>query len=275
MKKNDAPLSQGEKVVSLDLVKGVRYNAEEEKEENTIGRQIEAARERLGLSRSDLRGLVSNYGVTSHRDIVRRWEIGETIPTAYQLIALCHALNLDEGFAYFGGLAHQLNEVGQKKLLDYKNDLIATGLYSPESQEIEYIDMPVSYLPASAGTGSILDEDNCEWISVPKTSVPAGADRGIRVSGDSMEPVYNDGQLVWVQFTKELRPGEEGIFMLDDKGYIKAFSLQTPDETCKEAFTDIDGVLRPQPVLKSYNKKYDPIVITPDVRFEIVGRVLR
>ena len=90
-----------------------------------------------------------------------------------------------------------------------------------------------------------------------------------------MEPVYNDGQLVWVQFTKELRPGEEGIFMLDDKGYIKAFALQMPDETCREAFTDIDGVLRPQPVLKSYNKKYDPIVITPDVRFEIVGRVLR
>ena len=160
MKKNNAPLPQREKVVSLDLVKGLRYNAEEEKEENTIGRQIEAARERLGLSRSDLRGLVSNYGVTSHRDIVRRWEIGETIPTAYQLIALCHALNLDEGFAYFGGLAHQLNDVGQKKLLDYKNDLIATGLYSLESQEIEYIDMPVSYLPASAGTGSILDEDN-------------------------------------------------------------------------------------------------------------------
>ena len=135
--------------------------------------------------------------------------------------------------------------------------------------------MPVSYLSASAGTGSILDEDKCERIRVPKDSVPAGADRGIRVHGDSMEPTYHDGQLVWVQFTKELHQNEVGIFMLNDMGYIKLFSSQEPREEDREMYTDIDGVVRPQPVLKSYNPDYDPIVITPDIRFEIVGRVLR
>lgn len=274
MKKNSQTMSRKGNIVTLGFIKGERYNAEEEKEKNAIGKQIAAARERLGLSKTELEYLVGTYGVSTHRDLIRRWEHGDTIPTGYQLIALCHALNIDEGFSYFGGAEQKLNEIGQRKVVEYRNDLIATGLYATTTHDIEYIDMPVSYLPASAGSGSILDDDKCEWVSVPKASVPAGADRGIRVSGDSMEPIYNNGQLVWIQFTKELRPGEEGIFMLNDEGFIKAFSLREPDEEYREAFTDVDGVVRSQPVLKSYNKKYDPIVITPDIRFEIVGRVL-
>lgn len=274
MKKRSKSSSEKSNVISLDFIKGDRYNAEKEMESNSIGERIAAARDRIGLSRSELLTLIGTYGVSAHRDAVRRWELGEAIPTSYQLIALCHALDLDDGLSYFGGPEQKLNEIGQRKVIEYRNDLIATGLYATTTPEIEYIDMPVSYLPASAGTGAILGDDKCEWISVPKASVPAGADRGIRVSGDSMMPVYNDGQLVWIQFTKELRPGEEGVFMLNDEGFIKSFSLQEPSEEYREAFTDVDGVVRPQPVLKSYNKAYPPIVITPDIRFEIVGRVL-
>ena len=236
MKRNGQTPSGNGKIVTLDFIKGDRYNADAEKERNTIGQRITEARERIGLTKTELGTLVGTYGVSTHRDLVRRWE--------------------------------------KRKVIEYRNDLIATGLYATTTPEIEYIDMPVSYLPASAGTGAILGEDKCEWISVPKASVPAGADRGIRVSGDSMMPVYNDGQLVWIQFTKELRPGEEGVFMLNDEGFIKSFSLQEPSEEYREAFTDVDGVVRPRPVLKSYNKAYPPIVITPDIRFEIVGRVL-
>ena len=274
MKRNGQTPSGNGKIVTLDFIKGDRYNADAEKERNTIGQRITEARERIGLTKTELGTLVGTYGVSTHRDLVRRWENGDTIPTGYQLIALCQALNIDEGISFFGGLEQRLNESGQRKVIEYRNDLIATGLYATTTPEIEYIDMPVSYLPASAGTGAILGDDKCEWISVPKASVPAGADRGIRVSGDSMMPVYNDGQLVWIQFTKELRPGEEGVFMLNDEGFIKSFSLQEPSEEYREAFTDVDGVVRLQPVLKSYNKAYPPIVITPDIRFEIVGRVL-
>lgn len=274
MKKKSDTINGESKVINLDFIKGDRYNAEEEKEQNLIGIRIEAARERLGLSRADLRYLVGTYGVNLHRDIIRRWEIGETFPSGYQLIALSCALNLDDGISYFGGLNQELNAEGQRKVAEYRRDLIATGFYTPAPTVIEYIDMPVSYLPASAGTGAFLDEGNFEMVSVPKASVPNGAKFGVRVSGDSMEPVYNDGQLIWVQPTKELRPGEEGIFTLDGKGYVKSFNIQEPDESVREAFTDMDGAIKPQPVLISYNKKYDPIVVTPDLRFEIIGRVL-
>lgn len=264
------------KIVSLDFLIGDRYNAEEEKEKNTIGRQIEIAREELGLSRADLRYLVGTYGVNLHRDIVRRWEIGETTPTCYQLVALCYALNLENGFEYFGSLPRKLNKEGCRKVAEYENDLVASGRYAPEPfiHEIEYIDMPLSYLPVSAGTGTFLDEGNYEMISVPKSTVPAGAKFAIRVRGDSMEPTYNDGQLIWVQETKELHPGDVGVFIYGDQGYMKSYNLREPDEELRDVFTDIDGVVHLQPVLISYNKKYDPIFISPETRFEIVGRVL-
>jgi phage repressor protein C with HTH and peptisase S24 domain len=261
---------------SLHIVDGDSYNAGDAEKNNIIGKQIESRRVQLGLSRADLRLRVSSYGLTLHRDVVRRWEIGQVIPSGYQLIALCHALDIDDGFSFFGGLPLQLNDVGQRKLEDYKRDLIATGLYAPAPiAEIEYIDMPISYLAASAGTGAFLDEGNYEYVSVPKSSVPAGAELGIRVSGDSMEPVYSDGQLVWVKLTRELFPGDVGIFTLNGEGFIKAFALQEPSEELRDAFTGMDGIVRPQPVLKSYNKKYNPICITPDAHFEIVAKVLR
>lgn len=264
------------KIVSLDFLTGDRYNADEEKEKNTIGRQIEIAREELGLSRADLRYLVGTYGVNLHRDIVRRWEIGETTPTCYQLVALCYALNLENGFEYFGSLPRKLNKEGRRKVAEYENDLVASGRYAPEPfiHEIEYIDMPLSYLPVSAGTGEFLDEGNYEMISVPKSTVPAGAKFALRVKGDSMEPTYNDGQLVWVQETKELHPGDVGVFFYGDQGYMKSYNLREPDEELRDNFTDVDGVIHLQPVLISYNKKYDPIFVSPETRFEIVGRVL-
>lgn len=80
---------------------------------------------------------------------------------------------------------------------------------------IVYVDMPVSYLAASAGTGAFLDEGNFEMVSVPKNTIPAGAEFGIRVSGDSMMPTYCDGQIVWIQQCQTLNPGEVGIFIYD------------------------------------------------------------
>ena len=45
----------------------------------------------------------------------------------------------------------------------------------------------------------------------------------IRVSGDSMEPRFHDGDQVLVQHTANIRPGEIGIFVTGDMGYIKEF----------------------------------------------------
>ena len=135
-----------------------------------------------------------------------------------------------------------------------------------------YLDMPVSDLPVSAGTGAFLDEGNFEMVSFPESSIPDGAEFGVRVSGDSMEPVYHDGQIVWVQQCETLRTGEVGVMIYDGQGYIKAYAEQEPDDP--EAYLGSDGVRRMQPVMVSYNKAYAPKPASPELEFRIVGRVL-
>ena len=247
------------------------YHAGEEMKRNAIGEKLAAARYEAGLSLVELSRSLASYGVTISRHGINKWEHGETVPNAYQYIAACRALGLsaDE--------LPPLNRQGLKKLEEYKADLIATGMYAPEpafTGEVDYIDMPVSCLAASAGTGAFLDEGNYEIISVPRKSVPAGAVLGIRVSGDSMEPVYNDGQIAWIERSDSLRPGEVGIFAYDGNGYIKVYGEKTPDRDVLEAFTDSYGVVHKQPVLISYNKKYQPWAVSPEASFQIVGRVL-
>ena len=164
-----------------------------------------------------------------------------------------------------------------KKVAEYEMDLIASRRYQPGTEEpakIDCITMPVSELPVSAGLGAFLEGEMFQQIQVPASSVPAGTEFGIYVSGDSMEPRYHDGQIVWVKRCEELECGDIGIFVYDDCGYLKKYDEHTPDKTQAEFLTDSYGVVHNQPVLVSLNTKYSPILISPEQRFEIVGKVL-
>jgi transcriptional regulator with XRE-family HTH domain len=256
----------------------MRYNAQQEHENNVIGRRIAKARQDRNLTLTQCSELLAEYGLDIKRYGINRWETGATVPNAYQLVALCHALDIADGIAYFTEHTDnqaELNDMGMKKLWDYKMDLVASGRYAPKvPSKIRYIEMPVSTLAVSAGTGAFLDEGNFEMVSFPESTVPPNAEFGIRVSGDSMEPVYQDGQIVWVQVCQSLQPGEVGIFLYDGDGYVKRYEEQEPEEAIRDAFVDSSGVLHLQPVLVSYNQKYAPKPVSPELAFSIVGRVL-
>ncbi len=255
-----------------------RYNAEKEKDANVIGRRIAEARKRKGLSIAAFSEFLENYGINISTGGAGKWETGYSIPNAYQLIAICNALDIDDQLPYFTqNYSPELNAEGERKLQDYKEDLIATGKYAPAPEPVPFIrriDQRVYDLPASAGCGQFLDEGYYELVSFPENMVPDRADFGIRVSGDSMEPVYHDGQIVWVQETPRLYPGEVGIFVCDGQGFIKVYQEQDPEENVKEEYMDHDGNLHPQPVLVSLNEKYADRVISPYSSFRVVGRVL-
>lgn len=255
------------------------YNAAMEKEQNYIGKRIAEARNRNAISLVKFSKLLESYGVKVSAAGLNKWELGTATPSAYQLLAVSQALDLDVDFSYFSsnGKIPELNEEGLRKLADYKSDLIASGRYKPKanrSNAIRFVDMPVSNLAVSAGTGAFLDEGAFEMVGFPETTIPNGAEFGIRVSGDSMEPVYHDGQIVWVQRCDHVAIGQVGIFVYDGEGYIKAYDEQEPDGSQREDFTDSYGVVHKQPVMISYNPKYAPRVISAQAGFQVVGRVL-
>lgn len=265
------------KIITMDKAREQVYDVVKEREENVIGSRLQKARMEKDLTLTALSKLLSRHGVTVHRQGISKWENGGSVPNAYQLIAVCHALGIDDGIEYFSGTprAEELDATGRRKLEEYKSDLIATGRYrpaAPDTDATEYIEMPVSTLRASAGTGAFLDEGNYDLVSFPADSVPANADFALKVSGDSMEPVYHDGQLVWVQQCEALRSGEVGVFICDGEGYIKVYGEREPEDA--EAFTDSEGVIHMQPVLISYNENYAPRPISAASVFRVVGRIL-
>ena len=145
-----------------------------------------------------------------------------------------------------------------KKVVDTALDLEYDRMTHIESREekgwITYINL--YDLAVSAGTGEPLgDTDYKTRIEIPTERVPENAHCCLRVNGDSMEPAYKDGDIVFVQRLENgrLREGEVGIFSLNGEGYIKQLG---------------------QRQLLSFNPKYPPIPIGPYDRLECQGRVL-
>lgn len=206
-----------------------KYNAANEMSQNILGARIAEARKNAGLSLVAFSKVLTEYGIYISGGSINKWELGDTLPNGYQLLALCHALGIEDIRGYFSaGYKHDLDEVGMRKLMDYKADLIATGKYTPSVKEDndnirKSVDVPISDLPVSASTGDFLDEGNFEMVSFPIRAVLKGTDFGVHVNGDSMEPVYLDGQIVWGKQCSELKPGDVGIFIYDGDGYIKEY----------------------------------------------------
>lgn len=89
-------------------------------------------------------------------------------------------------------------------------------------EEPKIITLPMAELKASAGTGQWLgDDEYTERLNVVDTPEARKANVIIEVSGDSMEPLYHDGDTVLVKLQPSIEQGEIGIFIVDGCGYIK------------------------------------------------------
>ena len=83
--------------------------------------------------------------------------------------------------------------------------------------------IPLYNLAVSAGTGVYLDDTQAAEISIPNNSRTFDADYALRISGNSMEPKYHNGDILLVQECDSVEVGELGIFVLDGDGYFKLF----------------------------------------------------
>ena len=106
----------------------------------------------------------------------------------------------------------------------------------------------------SAGTGQYLNDVRVERIELP---VDVDADFVIPIKGDSMEPDYQDGDLVFIQTSVDLNDGVIGVFNYNGEAYIKQLVI---DED--------------QAYLHSLNPEYKDMPITPDTDFRIIGEVM-
>lgn len=98
--------------------------------------------------------------------------------------------------------------------------------------------------PASAGTGAPAEYDEPEMLRLVKMP-PKGTSFVAPVQGNSMEPTYRNGDMVFVRVQPEIQKGQIGIFLMDDQQWLKELG---------------------DDVLLSHNPKYPPRPMTDDVR---------
>lgn len=78
-------------------------------------------------------------------------------------------------------------------------------------------------LAVSAGVGEFLDASTAKEIYIPENPRTAEADFALKISGNSMEPKYRDGDILLVSDCDSVEVGEPAIFVLDGSGYFKIF----------------------------------------------------
>jgi len=96
-----------------------------------------------------------------------------------------------------------------------------------EQDEEEYCYIDICALPAGAGTGVYLEESRTEPLKIIHTDIADRANYAIRVSGDSMEPKFYDGDIVLVETCPSVEVGEIGIFIVNGEGFIKQYDGNT------------------------------------------------
>ena len=239
-----------------------------------LGEILKEHRKKAHLTQIEVAEKLTAAGYPIQNKSIYAWEKGKATPNPNQFLLLCKLYGITDIYSTFiepnpDNPFSELNEAGKEKALDYIRILGLTEEYSLgtkkkkatrkihiKEREVGERELPLYLLAASAGTGEFLDSEAHEMVVVG-SEVPEKASFGIRLNGNSMEPRYMNGQIVWVYRTTELFDGDIGIFYLDGQAY------------CKKLHKG-NGFVE----LLSFNPAYKPIKINEASDFKIFGRVV-
>ena len=231
-----------------------------------FGEIITRRRKELDMNQADIARAMSAQGFPVTNQAVSKWENELTTPSAKQFLALCEILKISDIQGEFSegkqGLLRGIDSAGRRKIEEYIQLIRESGRYSvkkpipftPAAQKVRTL--PLYSIPVSAGTGQFLDSDDYELTEVG-SEVPESANFGVRVSGNSMEPRFHDGQNVWIHQQRSVMTGEIGIFLYDGNAYLKQLLARE------------DGM-----VLHSLNPEYSDIYISTELPLRVLGKVV-
>jgi len=198
--------------------------------DNSFGVRLAAARKAAKLNQTQVARALTEAGLPVRTQAVSKWETGTTQPSARQLVELCRLYQIRDVVAAFGAPSAPPRAGGRI--------------------------LPLYRLAASAGPGEFLDGADYDSVEVGEDVSPL-ADFGVRIAGDSMEPRFVHGQIVWVKRQSTLENGEIGIFLYNGAGY------------CKRLERSREGV-----ALVSLNPLYAPIRVTAEDELRLFGKVV-
>ena len=230
-----------------------------------ISQQLKSARKAAGLTQRDV---YEWLGVG--QSTFSAWETGQSEPSIGIFLKLCQKYGIRDLVGHFipeAALPEGVSSV-DPSFLNKLLSLTPRGREAVENcLDFEYRlskqkripfckprQIPLYTQTATAGLGSYLDSTDAELCEL---DAPEDADFAIRISGDSMEPLIFDQQIVYVRKQQELRPGEIGIFLYHGESYCKLWESRSGS-----------------PKLVSLNPAYKPILLTSSDDLVVCGKVL-
>lgn len=178
------------------------------------------------------------------KNAVGAWEAGRSRPDVGSVPVICEALDLS--LEEFFGIPEksEADRAREERITpEERRTLIQRyGALNPYNRQVALRQMAVlremqedeakprkiirlyrNDLAVSAGPGEVLEAARGEAVFLYAGPATEDADEILTVNGDSMEPTYHDGDLVLVRHTSRIRPGEIGVFICGDTGYIKEY----------------------------------------------------
>ena len=193
--------------------------------------------------------------------VVSHWEKGVSSPPVEQFLLMCELYKVKDIQGTFRGVDAEyrnlakLNALGKSRVEEYIAMLAGNPAFSESESMV--MELPRKYIrlydiPVAAGSGLYLDSDAYTDFEVDET-VPDNAEFAVKVSGDSMEPRFIDGQIIFIKEQQSLEIGEIGIFELNGDSYVKKLGHGE---------------------FVSLNTKYEPIIIHEYDTVHVFGKVV-
>lgn len=197
---------------------------------NLIGRKIKELRKSKGLTQSQLSQLTgySQNGISNQENGKRKIDEIDINVYAEALGVKPKDFFVDNKnsiLAQINEVSSKLEERRQKRVLAY-----AEHHYSVQQQGDKVIYLQ-SYKDTkteevtvngyvSAGTGETLVDDIEFIVNYPAGVVPPH-DFALQVNGDSMEPLFEHKEIIFVEENTSINSGQLGVFVVDGEAYVK------------------------------------------------------
>lgn len=197
------------------------------------------------------------------KSAISRWISGNRSPMVDDLEKLSTLFGVDVKTLMYGadeqnGLITKTGETMRSLTPARQQNVYTYADNQLQEQNHNVVRMPktqVKLLGAvSAGTGEELQDDSTE---IDYTGTVPEYDYALQVNGDSMEPLFEDQQIIFVKRAEEAFNGQIVIAYVDGKAYVKKYH-------CNEAKCE----------LVSLNSKYSPIDVSGNEDFKIKGIVV-
>lgn len=158
---------------------------------------------------------------------------------------------------------NQLEEPRQEKVLDFANAQLdeqesskVASIFEKVSNEDYIIDYVEGLVAAGHGT---FQEDNLHMeVKLRAEDVPEEYDTIAKVAGDSMEPLIEDNDLLFIKVTSQVDINSIGIFQVNGKNFVKKLKR------------DYDGSW----YLQSLNSGYEEIHLSENDDIRTIGEVV-